>query len=674
MRPIKTLLIANRGEIARRVMRTARAMGISTVAVFSDADDGAPHMREADQAVRLAGSAAADTYLRGDLIIAAARATGADAIHPGYGFLSENATFSADCAAAGIVFVGPSPKAIEAMGSKVGAKELMAAAGVPVLPGYTVGTDASEADLAAAAGEIGYPLLVKASFGGGGRGMRVVRRAEELSNGVSEAQREAAAAFGDGTVFLERYLDSPRHIEVQIFGDTQGNVISLFERECSIQRRHQKIIEEAPSPVIAASQRASLSAWAVAAGRSLGYVGAGTVEFVMGADGRFAFLEVNTRLQVEHPVTECITGLDLVRLQLEVAQGQPLPPSALDASIKGHAIEARLYAEDVPAGFVPVSGAIHRLDVPLDGGVRFDSGYEAGSTVSTFYDAMLGKVIAWAPTRAEAAGVLAEALTHAEIHGVVTNRELLVATLCHPEFLAGQTDTGFLERNDAAELGVPSSDPLLRHVHALAAALAPCPEFRSPQPSRIPRAWRNVGVSTTTTEFTVGDEHFAVVVERSRAGVRAAVAGGDFVDVGVVEATPELVEIELLGVRHRVRLQSVGGQVFLDSAGGSSTFRVVERFPLPDAHAAPGSLVSPMPGTVVSVNAVTGDQVTKGQTLVALEAMKMEHAIRAPHDGTVSEVCVKVGDQVETEQVLVIVADGAAGGAAADGVAVAGGG
>jgi len=638
-------------------MRSARAMGISTVAVFSDADDGAPHMREADRAVRLAGSAPADTYLRGDLIIAAARATGADAIHPGYGFLSENAAFATACAAAGITFVGPSPQAIDAMGSKVEAKQRMAAAGVPVLPGYTVAPDTSDAELAAAADDIGYPLLVKASFGGGGRGMRVVRQSTELAGAVSEAQREATAAFGNGTVFLERYLDSPRHIEVQIFGDSHGNVISLFERECSIQRRHQKIIEEAPSPVIAASQRASLSEWAVAAGRSLRYVGAGTVEFVMGSDGRFAFLEVNTRLQVEHPVTECVTGLDLVRLQLEIAQGQPLPAAATDASIHGHAIEARLYAEDVPAGFVPVSGPIHRLDVPLGDRLRFDSGYEAGSTVSTFYDAMLGKVIAWAPTRAEAAGVLAEALDRAEIHGVVTNRDLLVSTLRHQEFLTGQTDTGFLERNDAATLGAPRGDALLRDVHALAVALAPADEFASPQPASIPRSWRNVGVSTTTIEFTVAGEQFAVGVERSRHGVRASVDGGDWIDVSVIEATREAVEIELLGVRHRVRLHHVGEQVFVDSPEGSSTLTIIDRFPLPDAHAAPGSLVSPMPGTVVSVSAEVGDTVRKGQTLVALEAMKMEHAIRAPHDGTVSEVCVKVGDQVETEQVLVVVGD-----------------
>ncbi len=447
--PIRTLLVANRGEIAVRIMSTARAMGIRTVAVYSDPDADAPHVAAADLAVRLVGSTPGDTYLRGDLILAAAVSTGADAIHPGYGFLSENAGFARACATAGVTFVGPSPEAIDAMGSKIAAKELMHAAGVPVLPGATVHDGE---DIAVIGADVGFPLIVKAAFGGGGRGMRVVTDPADLVAAVQSAQREAASAFGDGTVFMERFVSSPRHVEVQIFGDHHGTLIHLFERECSIQRRHQKIIEEAPSSAVSPGVRAALGEAAVTAARALGYVGAGTVEFVMAPDGSFAFLEVNTRLQVEHPVTEAITGLDLVRLQLTVAEGRPLPPEALDAAITGHAIEARLYAEDVAAGYLPVSGRVERLRVDAPG-VRVDTGYGDGSTVSTFYDAMLAKVIAWAPTRDEATRKLADALAGAHLHGVTTNRDLLVGILRHPEFAGGATDTGFLERHDPAALG-----------------------------------------------------------------------------------------------------------------------------------------------------------------------------------------------------------------------------
>jgi len=499
VRPVTKLLIANRGEIARRVMRTARRLGIPTVAVYSDPDRDAPFVREADEAVRLPGATPAETYLDGAAIVAAATATGADAVHPGYGFLSENEGFARACAEADLVFVGPSPEAIGAMGSKLSAKELMGTAGVPVLPGASV-TDPDEAR--ATADRLGYPLLVKAAYGGGGRGMRVVRSSEEVAEAVASAGREAGAAFGDPTVFLERFVDDPRHIEVQIFGDTFGRVVHLFERECSIQRRYQKIIEEAPSPAVDPERRSALGSAAVTAARTLGYVGAGTVEFVMDQAGDFFFLEVNTRLQVEHPVTEEVTGLDLVALQLEVAGGAPLPEAVLAAGLSGHAIEARLYAEDVAAGFLPVSGTLSTVAIPAGPGVRVDSGVEDGSVVSTHYDAMLAKVVAWGETRAVAASRLADALAGARLHGLVTNRDLLVGVLRHPEFLAGHTDTGFLTRHDPAALG-RRLPPAGRRLHALAAAVAGQAERRrvAPVQPAVPSGWRNVGDGFQTTTF-----------------------------------------------------------------------------------------------------------------------------------------------------------------------------
>ena len=432
--PIAKLLIANRGEIAARIIRSAHALGLATVAVYSDPDADAPYVTLADEAVRLPGAAPAETYLRGDLIIAAAAATGADAVHPGYGFLSENAAFARACADAGLTFVGPAPETIAAMGDKVAAKAAMAAAGVPVLPGMTV---TSDDDLSAATERVGFPLLVKAAFGGGGRGMRLVASPAELAEAVTSARSEAASAFGDGTVFLERFVTDPRHVEVQILGDTAGTVVHLFERECSIQRRYQKIVEECPSPAVDAGLRAALAAAAVTAGQAIGYTGAGTVEFVLDRDGSFYFLEMNTRLQVEHPVTEEVTGLDLVELQLRIAEGEPLPAQVREARIEGHAIEVRLYAEDVPAGFVPATGTLHRFAIPAAPGIRVETGFRDGSVVSPHYDAMLAKVIAHGRTRADAARRLARALDRAEIHGVTTNRGLLVAILREPDFLAG---------------------------------------------------------------------------------------------------------------------------------------------------------------------------------------------------------------------------------------------
>jgi acetyl/propionyl-CoA carboxylase alpha subunit len=653
---IDKLLVANRGEIAQRVMRTARSMGIATVAVFSDPDEHLPFVREADEAVRLPGSAPTDTYLDIPAILAAVAATGADAVHPGYGFLSEQAPFARACADAGVIFVGPTPEAIEAMGSKLAAKALMEQAGVPVLPGARVQPGD---DIAAAGTDVGYPLLVKAAFGGGGRGMRVVHDPADLADAVASAEREAASAFGDGTVFLERFVEDPRHIEVQIFGDTHGNVVHLFERECSIQRRYQKIIEEAPSPAVDTTRRDALGNAAVAAAKALGYVGAGTVEFVMDQQGEFFFLEVNTRLQVEHPVTEMITGLDLVRIQLLVAQGEPLPDDALVATITGNAIEARLYAEDVAAGFLPVSGPVDRFRVAPADGVRVDAGYEDGSTVSTFYDAMLAKVIAWGPTRADAARRLAEALATAEVHGVTTNRELLVRVLRHDEFLAGRTDTGFLQRHDPVELSAPLAGEQARRLHAVAAALAGQAARRADAPvvGRLPSGWRNVRSGLQRTELedptgrmAVGYAIFGTCVELELDGERDAVGA-----VTLLAASGERVELDVDGVRRRFDTQRVGDTWYVDSLLGASAFRELPRFPLPESQTAAGSLVAPMPGTVVRVEAEVGQDVAAGTTIIVIEAMKMEHQIRAPGDGTVSEVRVEVGSQVDTGEVLAVV-------------------
>ncbi|MFG1647502.1 biotin carboxylase N-terminal domain-containing protein [Amycolatopsis sp. NPDC049252] len=648
---IAKLLVANRGEIAARVMRTAHDLGISTVAVYSDPDAGAPFVRLADEAVRLPGSAPADTYLRADLVIAAAQATGADAVHPGYGFLSENAGFARACAEAGLTFVGPSPGAIASMGSKIEAKALMDAAGVPVLPGATV-TD--ETDLAAVAASIGFPLLVKAAFGGGGRGMRVVHDSAGLSEAVEGARREAASAFGDGSVFLERFVVDPRHVEVQILGDTHGEVVHLFERECSIQRRYQKIVEECPSPAVDDALRAELGAAAVAAGKAIGYTGAGTVEFVLDQDGKFFFLEVNTRLQVEHPVTELVTGLDLVELQLRVAEGEPLPPSVLGARIDGHAIEVRLYAEDVPAGFLPATGTLHRFRVPPLRGVRVDSGVEDGSVVGPHYDPMLAKVIAHGRTRREAARTLARALRQAELHGVTTNRNLLAGILAEPEFLAGYTDTGYLTRHDPAALGAFSGGAR----QAAAAALAA--QARNRLAARVvpemPSGWRNVGGAPQRVAYTAGPETLEVAYSLRRSGLRVTVNGKPLGGlVRLLSASPSLVELEIDGVHRSYAVQTVAGVSYVDGPDGSVALAEVPRFADPDAATAAGSLLAAMPGAVVRVLAASGDAVTAGQPLVVLEAMKMEHTVAAPADGVLSDLRVSQGDQVDTGQVLAVV-------------------
>ncbi|MFE6612180.1 biotin carboxylase N-terminal domain-containing protein [Amycolatopsis sp. NPDC057786] len=647
---IEKLLVANRGEIARRVFRTCRDAGIGTVAVFSDADADAPHTAEADIAVRLPGNAPADTYLRAELLIKAAVETGADAIHPGYGFLSENAAFARAVIDAGLTWVGPPPEAIESMGSKVESKRMMAEAGVPILSELDP-AEVTEADL---------PLLVKASAGGGGRGMRVVRSLGELAEAVEGASAEAASAFGDPTVFCERYLETGRHIEVQVLADTHGTVWAVGERECSIQRRHQKVVEEAPSLFVDEAMREALFDAARKAAQAIDYVGAGTVEFLAGPDGRFYFLEMNTRLQVEHPVTEATTGLDLVSLQLRIAEGEHLPID--EPETRGHAIEVRLYAEDPAAGWQPQSGTLHRFEVPavqrefeVGPGVRLDSGFVSGQAVGVYYDPMLAKVIAYAPDRRSAARALAGALAGAEIHGVVTNRDLLVNVLRHQAFLDGETDTAFFDRHGLENLARPLATVDTVRISALAAALAGAAANRSDArvQRRLPSGWRNVRSQGQRKRFRQGDDEIEVVYSLGRDGLRA----DGFEGVELISAESGDVVLEVSGVRRKFAVARYGETVYVDSPEGSVELVVVPRYTDPDAALAAGSLVAPMPGTVVRLAVEAGDTVKTGDPLLWLEAMKMEHRIAAPADGVVTELPVVVGQQVEVGTILAVVGD-----------------
>ncbi|MFC6887211.1 MULTISPECIES: acetyl/propionyl/methylcrotonyl-CoA carboxylase subunit alpha [Actinomadura] len=648
---IDKLLVANRGEIARRVFRTCRDLGVATVAVHSDADGRAPHAAEADAAVRLPGVAPSDTYLRGDLLVAAARAAGADAVHPGYGFLSENAAFARAVIDAGLTWVGPPPDAIAAMGSKIEAKKLMASAGVPVLP--ELDPDAvTEADL---------PLLVKASAGGGGRGMRVVRSLGDLAEAVEGARREARSAFGDPAVFCEPLLENARHIEVQVLSDAHGRGWALGERECSVQRRHQKIIEEAPSPAVGAALREELCRAAVDAAKAIGYVGAGTVEFMLADDGRFFFLEVNTRLQVEHPVTECVYGLDLVRMQIEIAEGAPLPEEP--PRPEGHAIEVRLYAEDPAADWRPQAGTLRTFEVPgVDSafavpagyGLRLDSGVESGTEVGIHYDPMLAKLIAWGPDRAAAARRLGAALRGARIHGLTTNRDLLARIMAEPVFLAGGTHTGYLDQVGLDVLAAPLADGRAVRLSALAAALADAAANRSGAAvlGGLPSGWRNVPSQPQRKEYEAPDGTRVEVGYRiTRDGLAAEGHDG----VRLHAASPGLVTLEVDGVRSGFAVRAAGGEAYVDSRFGAVALRAVPRFADPSDLVAPGSLLAPMPGTVVRVEAGPGDAVEEGRTLVVLEAMKMEHRIAAPAAGVVAELNVGAGRQVEAGAVLAVI-------------------
>jgi len=653
---MRRLLIANRGEIARRIQRTCRALGVETVAVFSEPDRAAPFVREADLAVALGGATPAESYLRAEAIVDAARRAGADAVHPGYGFLSENAAFAAACRDAGLVFVGPGPDAIAAMGSKLEAKRRMQAAGVPQLPSRALDADAAPASFAALADELGLPLLVKASAGGGGRGMRIVRDVAALPEAVASARREALSAFGDATVYLERYLEGARHVEVQIFGDAHGRVVHLYERECSVQRRHQKIVEEAPSPAVDAALREAICKAAVAAGEAIGYQSAGTVEFLLAPSGEFFFLEVNTRLQVEHPVTEAVTGLDLVRMQLDVARGGRLPAQHDVPPMRGWAIEARLYAEDPQRGFAPSTGTLHRFAIGPARGVRVDAGVEDGSEVSVHYDPMLAKVIAWARTREEAADRLAAALARARLHGPRTNRDLLVRILRHPEWRRGAADTHFLERHDPAALGAPLCDAAGERLHALAAALALQAARRAEAPvlASLPSGWRNVPSQDQLQAFEGESGRLEVRYRFARDGLRARVGGEALAPLRLHAAGADAVDLEVAGVRRRVAVHCAGEHVYVDGDLGSSRLRALPRFAEPEAALAAGSLVAPMPGLVTQVRVAAGDVVAKGDVLVVLEAMKMEQPIRAPHAGRVVEVRAAEGRQVDAGFVLAV--------------------
>ena len=651
---ITSVLVANRGEIARRVFRTARELGLATVAVYSDADADSPHVAEADAAVRLEGNTPAETYLRSDLIIEAARRAGADAIHPGYGFLSENADFARAVIAAGLTWIGPPAKSIDSMGSKIESKRLMAAAGVPTLTELDPAS-VTDADL---------PVLIKASAGGGGRGMRIVRELSELPAEIEAAQSEAASAFGDPTVFCEPYLATGRHIEVQIMADRHGTVWAVGERECSIQRRHQKVIEEAPSPLVERipAMRAELFDAARKAAAAVGYEGAGTVEFIADENGRFFFLEMNTRLQVEHPVTECTTGLDLVRLQLLIADGAELDPEPPPA--RGHSIEVRLYAEDPAANWQPQSGTVHLFAVPgVESefanppryGIRLDSGIVDGSVVGVLYDPMLAKVISYAPTRPEAALRLAGALAGMTLHGLPTNRDLLVRVLRHDAFLAGDTDTAFFDRHGLAALAAPLADTTAIELSALAGALADAAANQASAQvlGGLPIGWRNVRSQPTAKTLLHGEDEIGVRYYFDRGALR--VDGRD--DIELVSLAPDHVALTVAGVRRQFAIARYGTAVEVDSALGAVSLRLADRFPDPSAQLAAGSLLAPMPGTVVRVAVESGDTVAKGQPLLWFEAMKMEHQIAAPADGVVSELKVSPGQQVDVGAVLAVVTE-----------------
>ena len=651
---ISSVLVANRGEIARRVFATCRRMGIGTVAVFSDADADSPHVAEADAAIRLPGNTPAETYLRGELIIAAALAAGADAIHPGYGFLSENADFAKSVLDAGLTWIGPPVKAIEQMGSKVESKKMMDAAGVPVL------AELDPADVT----ESLLPVLIKASAGGGGRGMRVVRSLDQLADEIAGAKREAQSAFGDPTVFCERYLETGRHIEVQVMADTHGTVWAVGERECSIQRRHQKVVEEAPSPLVERvdGMRERLFHAARLASEAIGYEGAGTVEFLADEKGDFFFLEMNTRLQVEHPVTEQTTGLDLVRLQLQVAAGRPLP--AEQPALRGHSIEVRLYAEDPAHEWQPQSGTINKIEIPQTtgeftvlehAGVRLDTGVIDGSVVGVHYDPMLAKVISYADTRDEAAHLLASALQRAKIHGLVTNRDLLVRVLRHDAFLAGDTDTAFFATHGLDTLSAPLVSDADEALSIVAAALAEAAANRRAARMGVglPSGWRNLPAQPQVKSYesrTSGTHDVRYRVTRSGVDVE----GHD--GLRIVEATPTHVVMTVAGgAQRRFEVARYGDLVCVDSALGPVTVRRLPRFVDPSAQVAAGSLLAPMPGSVIRLGAEVGAEVTAGQPILWLEAMKMEHKIVAPAAGVLTELNVAVGQQVEVGAVLAVV-------------------
>ena len=654
---IRSVLIANRGEIARRIIRTARRLGVRTVAVFSETDDNAPHVKEADAAVCIGPAPARESYLVGERILEAARETGVAAIHPGYGFLSENADFAEAVIGEGLIWVGAPPAAIRTMGRKDAAKRLMAQAGVPVTPGY-LGDDQDPARLATEAALIGWPVLIKAVAGGGGKGMRKVERADAFDAALVSARREAASAFGDDRVLLEKYVEHPRHIEVQVFGDSEGRVVHLFERDCSLQRRHQKVIEEAPAPGMDEATRQALCATAVKAAHAVGYQGAGTVEFI--ADGsqglradRIWFMEMNTRLQVEHPVTEAVTGLDLVEWQLRVASGEPLPLSQDRIALNGHAIEARLYAEDPANTFLPSIGALATFDLP-GGGVRADSSVEAGSVVSPYYDPMLGKLIVHAPTRTLAAEGLAAACRQVRAGPVKTNAWFLARCLADADFVRGAIDTGFIDARLASLTArpAPSSEVLAAAAGAIAQEAVESEKTAKADPWSSGLFGFRAGRAPGAPLQLYGD-HAAVeaIIAPLAGGAHApgfSVAIGDEVyRVGGGDG-----RLEVNGEPFWTAEGPSGGRVVFDQG---AAFNFAHLSPAVDdiGAASDGAIRSPMPGKVVSIALRPGDRVVKGSPLVTIEAMKMEHALEAPFDGEVAEVSVRTGDQVAEGAVLI---------------------
>jgi 3-methylcrotonyl-CoA carboxylase alpha subunit len=652
------ILIANRGEIAVRIIRACRELGISPVAVYSEADTTALHVRLADQAILIGPAPAAQSYLRAEAIIAAAEASGAEAIHPGYGFLAENAAFARQCSEAGIVFIGPPPAAIDAMGGKIGARAIARQAGVPVVPGYD-GADQSVERLLNEARQIGYPLLIKASAGGGGKGMRIVNRADELPAALAGAQREAQAAFGDATVFIEHYVQRPRHIEIQVFADAHGNVVHLGERECSIQRRHQKILEESPAPGLSAELRAEMGAAAVRLARAAGYVNAGTVEFVLGGGPApvsdadhgpawraqpYYFLEMNTRLQVEHPVTEFVSGLDLVQLQIAVAAGERLPFTQEQLTLRGHAIEARIYAED-PIQFLPAIGRLELVDFPYGPGVRIDSGLTSGDEVTVHYDPMIAKLIVSGSDRPTAVARLGRALDETAILGLTTNLPLLRALADHPAFGAGETHTGFL-----AEHPLTVQPPTETPIAVLAAATLWDLAQAMPQADPFATAWRT-GALGIPLQFINGRQTHTINADRDAAGWRLTIDGETYLADILATGPAELV-LRLADELVRLRIvRDQAGDLLVAYAG--HTYRLAHPQPLSadslqrhGGDLGDAGLLAPMPGTLVQVLVREGDMVAEGQALVVLEAMKMEHTITAPYAGRVRRLPFAAGSSV----------------------------
>jgi 3-methylcrotonyl-CoA carboxylase alpha subunit len=647
-RRFRTLLIANRGEIACRIIRTAKALGLRTVAVYSEADQDALHVAMADDAILLGPARARDSYLNMDRIIAAARATGAEAVHPGYGFLSESAEFAQRCLDAGLVFVGPTAAMISAMGSKSGSKALMEAADVPLVPGYH-GDAQDDATLAIAAAKIGFPVLIKASAGGGGRGMRVVREGGELASSILSAKREALAAFGDDRVLIEKYVDNPRHIEVQIIGDSHGNLLSLFERECTLQRRHQKVIEEAPSPTLDASQRDAVCAAARKAAAAVKYVGAGTIEFV--SDGKDVFfIEMNTRLQVEHPVTELITGIDLVEWQLRVAFGEALPLAQDQIRINGHAIEARVYAENPARNFMPSVGRIKTWRTPEESnGLRIDAGYRQGDTVSPNYDAMLAKVIAWAPTRDAAIERLYRGLEDTDVRGIVTNIPFLAVLVTHPSVRANAIDTGFIERELAALTPPPPDVSNLELCAAVAAILHEeerAAEHDALSPWRA-AGWTQVARRKRVFVFRQGSTEHKATLQYGQGPASILIDGRDIPFVSTARDDVTL-DLNLQGAKTRVTGVVEGHEVYVHTRNGRFELHWADPFGVEEEdHAGDDRIVAPLPGTVVALLVKEGTQIQKGAPILTLEVMKMEQTLRAPFDGLVKSLKCKVGDIVQ---------------------------